>query len=265
MIRSITLLLVLGLLIAPAALSADTPAAMMPGHLAGTSEKLVTMRDAASRDIERLDRAIEQNNRSIAKIDDILRQAQAQGKAEAEKVAHQARSQALETRRKNEAARAAAELRRKRADEALLSVTALLEKASSEGIPSKVDCAALLKRWQADPARKASQDCECFHPERPPMCVPKGTKMPEIKEGSYAFYWLIEIRTSEGSLNINDGMHTGKYRTSDDAIRGCEDDARRSLDALDRVANIVCVPTMWPQTPQVKATKSPPELKQGKF
>jgi len=265
MFRLCALLFLLNLLVAPVALSADTPVAMTPGHLAGTSEKLVTMRAAAQRDIERLDRAIEQNNRSIAKIDDLIRQAQARGNAEAEKVARQARSQALETKRKNEAARAAAELRRKRADEALQSVTALMAKATSDGVPFRVDCAALLKRWQDDPARKASQDCECFHPERPPMCVPKGTKMPEVKEGSYAFYWIIEIRTSEGGLNINDGMHTGKYKTSDDAIRGCEDDARGTVDPPDHVANVVCVPTMWPQTPQVKAPKPPPELKQGKY
>ena len=265
MVRLYSVLLALFLLSMPAALSAGTPEALKPGHLAVTSEKLVTMRAAAARDIERLDRAIEQNNRSIAKIEDLIRQAQAKGNAEAEKVARQARSQALETKRKNEAARTAAELRRKRADEALQSVTALMAKATSDGVPFRVDCAALLKRWQDDPARKATQDCECFHPERPPMCVPKGTKMPEVKEGSYAFYWIIEIRTSEGSLNINDGMHTGKYKTSDDAIRGCEDDARGTVDPPDHVANVVCVPTMWPQTPQVKAPKPPPELKQGKY
>ena len=265
MFRSCAVLFLLSLLLAPVALSADTPEAMTPGHLAGTSEKLVTMRAAALRDIERLDRAIEQNSRSIARSDDILRQAQARGNAEAERVARQARSQAMETKRKNEAARAAAELRRKRADEALQTLNALLAKASSDGVPFKVDCAALLKRWLADPARKASQDCECFHPERAPMCVPRGTKMPEVKEGSYAFYWIIEIRTSEGSLNINDGMHAGKYKTSDEAIRGCEDNARGTVYPPDHVANVVCVPTMWPQTPQVKAPKPPPELKQGKY
>ena len=246
MFRFSVLLLVLNLLFAPVALPADTPAAMTPGHLAGTSEKLVTMRAAALRDIERLDRAIEQNNRSIAKSEDIIRQAQAKGNAEAERIARQARSQALEAKRKNEAARAAAEMRRKRADEALQTVNALLAKASDDGVPFKVDCAALLKRWQDDPARRASQDCECFHPERAPMCVPKGTKMPEIREGSYAFYWIVEIRTSVGTMNVNDGMHTGKYRTSDEAIRGCEDDARRTVSPPDHVANVVCVPTMWP-------------------
>jgi len=264
MIRAIAVLLALGILFVPAVFSAGPPEAMRPEHLAGTSEKLVTMRAAAQRDVERLDRAIEQNNRSIAKIDGILRQAQAENNTEAGNVARQARSKALETKKKNEAARAAAELRRKRADEALQSVTALMAQATSDGVPFRVDCAALLKRWQDDPARKATQDCECFHPERPPMCVPKGTKMPEVKEGSYAFYWIIEIRTSEGSLNINDGMHTGKYKTSDEAIRGCEDDARGTVDPPDHVANVVCVPTMWPQGPQVKAPKPPPELKQGK-
>ena len=265
MIRAIAVLLTLSFIFMPAVCAAGPPEAMTPGHLAGTSEKLVTMRAAALRDIERLDRAIEQNSRSIARSEDILRQAQAKGNAEAERVAGQARSQAMETKRKNEAARAAAELRRKRADEALQTVNALLAKASSDGVPFKVDCAALLKRWQADPARKASQDCECFHPERAPMCVPKGTKMPEVKEGSYAFYWIIEIRTSEGSLNVNDGMHTGKYKTSDEAIRGCEDDARGTVDPPDHVANVVCVPTMWPQIPQVKTPRPPPELKQGKY
>lgn len=265
MFRLCALFFFLNLLFAPAVLSADTPSAMTPAHLAGTSEKLVTMRAAAVRDIERLDRAIEQNNRSIAKSEDILRQAQARGNAEAEKVARQARSQALEAKRKNEAARAAAELRKKRADAALQSVTALLATASDDGVPLKLDCAALLTRWQEDPARRASQDCECFHPERAPMCVPKGTKMPEIKEGSYAFYWIVEIRTSEGGMNVNDGMHTGKYKTSDEAIRGCEDDARRTVEPPDRVANVVCVPTMWPQPPQVKTPKPPPELKQGKY
>ena len=265
MIRFSVLLLVLNLLFAPVALSADTPAAMTPGHLAGTSEKLVTMRDAALRDIERLDRAIEQNNRSMARSEDILRQAQARGNAEAERIGRQARSQALEAKRKNEAARAAAEFRRKRADEALQTVTALLAKASDDGVPLKLDCAALLTRWQDDPARRASQDCECFHPERAPMCVPKGAKMPEVKEGSYAFYWIVEIRTSEGSMNVNEGLHSGRYKTSDDAIRGCEDDARGTVEPPDRVANVVCVPTLWPQLPQVKAQKPPPELKQGKY
>ena len=77
-----------------------------------------------------LDRAIEQNERSVARSEDIIRQAQAKGNAEAERIGRQARSQALEAKRKNEAARAAAEMRRKRADEALQSVKALLAKAT---------------------------------------------------------------------------------------------------------------------------------------
>jgi len=265
MIRCITLLLALSLLLAPAVHGAGTPEAMKPEHLAGTYEKLAKMTADATEEIRRLDRAIEQNNRTIAKAEDIIRQAQAQGKGDAEQIGRQARSKALEAKRKNETARAAAEARRKRADDGLRTVNALMAKASPDGTVPKIDCAAWLREWEQDPARKASRDCECFDPERPPRCVPKGTKMPELKEGGYGFYWILEFRTAEGQMNITDGSHTGKYKTYDAALRGCQDEARRALDPIDHVVNLVCIPTVWPESPQAKATKSPPELKQGKF
>ena len=261
--RLIVLLLIMNLLFTPSALSADTPDAMKTENLVGTYEKLAKMKADAADEIRRLDRAIEQNDRTIAKTEDIVRQAQAKGNAEAERIGRQARDKALEAKRKNVAARAAAETRGKRADDALRTVGSLM--ASPDGTVPKLDCAALLRRWQNDPARKASQDCECFDPERPPMCVSKGTKMPELKEGAYSFYWILDFRTAEGQMNITDGSHTGKYKTYDAALRGCQDEARRALDPIDHVVNLVCIPTVWPQTPQVKATKSPPVLKQGKF
>jgi hypothetical protein len=261
MIRSIAVLLTLGLFFMPAVFAAGPPEAMTPEHLAGTFEKLVKMKADAIDEIGRLDRAIEQNNRTIAKAEDIIRQAQSQGKSDAEQIGRQARSKALEAKKKNEAARAAAEMRSKRADDALRTVSSLM--ASPDGTVPKVDCAALLRRWQSDPARKASQDCECFDPERPPMCVSKGTKMPELKEGAYCFYWIIDFRTAEGQMNITDGSHTGKYKTYDAALRGCQDEARRALDPIDQVVNLICMPTVWPESPQVKATRTPPVLRQG--
>jgi hypothetical protein len=263
MIRSIAVLLSLSLLFMPAVCAAGPPESMTPEHLAGTFDKLVKMKADATDEIGRLDRAIEQNNRTIAKAEDIIRQAQSQGKSDAEQIGRQARSKALEAKKKNEAARASAEMRRNRADDAMKTVNALLANESSDATPRKVDCAALLREWAKDPARKASQDCECFDPERPPRCVPKGTKMPELKEGAYSFYWIIEFRTAEGHMNINDGSHTGKYKTYDAALRGCQDEARRALDPIDHVANLICIPTVWPESPQVKATRPPPVLRQG--
>jgi len=262
-VRAIAALLTLGFLFMPAIAGAAPPEAMKTENLVGTYEKLVKMKADAADEIRRLDRAIEQNNRTIAKTEDIIRQAQAQGKGDAEQIGRQARSKALEAKRKNEAARAAAEMRSKRADDALRTVSSLM--ASPDGTVPKIDCAALLRRWQNDPARKASQDCECFDPERPPMCVSKGTKMPELKEGGYSFYWILDFRTAEGQMNITDGSHSGKYKTYDAALRGCQDEARRALDPIDHVVNLVCIPTVWPESPQVKATKPPPEMKQGKY
>ena len=262
-VRAIAALLTLGFLFMPAIAGAAPPEAMKIENLVGTYEKLAKMKADAADEIRRLDRAIEQNNRTIAKTEDIVRQAQAQGKGDAEQIGRQARSKALEAKRKNEAARAAAEMRSKRADDALRTVSSLM--ASPDGTVPKFDCAALLRRWQNDPARKASQDCECFDPERPPMCVSKGTKMPELKEGGYSFYWILDFRTAEGQMNITDGSHSGKYKTYDAALRGCQDEARRALDPIDHVVNLVCIPTVWPESPQVKATKPPPEMKQGKY
>jgi hypothetical protein len=263
MIRSIAVLLTLSLFFMPAVFAAGPPEAMTPEHLAGTYEKLVKMKAGATDEIRSLDRAIEQNNRTIAKSEDLIRKAQAKGNAEAEQIGRQAQSKALEAKKKNEAARAAAETRRKRADDAMQTVNSLMAKASPDGTVPKVDCAALIRRWQNDPTRKALQDCECFDPERPPMCVPKGTKMPELKEEVYSFYWIIDFRTAEGQMNITDGSHTGKYKTYDAALRGCQDEARRALDPIDQVVNLICMPTVWPESPQVKATRPPPVLRQG--
>jgi len=263
MVRAIAVLLTLSFLFMPAVAGAAPPEAMKTENLVGTYEKLVKMKADAADEIRRLDRAIEQNDRTITKTEDIIRQAQAKGNAEAERIGRHARDKALEAKRKNVAARAAAETRSKRADDALRTVSSLM--VSPDGTVPKVDCAALLRRWQNDPARKASQDCECFDPERPPMCVSKGTKMPELKEGGYSFYWILEFHTAEGQMNITDGSHTGKYKTYDAALRGCQDEARRALDPIDHVVNLICMPTVWPESPQVKATKPPPTLKQGKF
>ena len=265
MIRSIAVLLTLSLLFMPAVCAAGPPESMTPEHLAGTYDKLVKMKADATDEIGRLDRAIEQNNRTIAKAEDIIRQAQSLGKNDAEQIGRQARSKALEAKKKNEAARAAAELRRKRADDALRTVNALMAKASPDGTVPKIDCAAWLKDWEQDPSRKASQDCECFEPERPPRCVPKGTKMPELKAGMYSFHLFIEIRTAEGQMHFTEGFHAGRYKTYDAALRGCQDESQRAADMPDRVANLICVPTMWPESPQVKTPRPPPELKQGKF
>lgn len=115
-------------------------------------------------------------------------------------------------------------MKARRADDALRTVSALM--ASPDGTVPKIDCAAWLREWEQDPARRASRDCECFDSERPPRCVPKGTKMPELKEGGYSFYWILDFRTSEGQMNITDGSHTGKYKTYDAALRGCQEEAR---------------------------------------
>lgn len=131
------------------------------------------------------------------------------------------------------------------------------------GLP-KIDCDSLLKEWRNDPARKAAEDCRCLASDRPPVCVQKGGKMPEVKEGGYAFHWMIEIRTSDGHIKFNDGTHSGRYRSPGEAVKGCEEEARASAEMLDHVASLVCIPTMWPQMPQGKTSRSTPALKQGK-
>ena len=80
MIRSIAVLLTLSLFFMPAVFAAGPPESMTPEHLAGTFEKLGKMKADATDEIGRLDRAIEQNNRTIAKSEDIIRQAQPRGK-----------------------------------------------------------------------------------------------------------------------------------------------------------------------------------------
>ena len=62
------------------------------------------------------------------------------------------------------------------------------------------------------------------------MCVPKGTEMPELKEGVFSFHWFIDFRTAEGQMHFTEGSHTGRYKTYDAAHRGCQDEARRALD-----------------------------------
>ncbi len=141
MIRAVVVMLTLSLFFMPAVSAAEPT----PELLAGAMDKLLKMKTETAGEIQKLDRAIEQNNRTIAKAEDILRQAQAKGNAEAERIGRDARSKALDARGKNEAARIVAVRRLQRADEALATVKDRLARETADSPPPKINCEARLK------------------------------------------------------------------------------------------------------------------------
>jgi hypothetical protein len=263
MIRAIAVLLTLSFLFMPA-VSAAGPT---PELLAGAMENLLKMKTDSADEIRNLDRDIEQNNRTIAKAEDIIRQARAKGNAEAEQIGRDARDRSLQAKKKNEAARVDVGRRLQRIDESLATVKGLLARETADASPSKVDCAARLKEWRDDPARRASEDCECFDRERPPMCVPKGTKMPEMREGVYQFNYSLVTYTMTKATKENTGPYMATHKTYDEARRACIDYAR--IKALARgelpAEEAQCELVSQPPLPQVKTPRPPPELKQGKY
>jgi hypothetical protein len=132
----------------------------------------------------------------------------------------------LEEKKKNQAARAAAEAQLKRADAAFKTVTSLLAQEISDQHVVKVDCTVLLKDWLNDPARKASQDCECFDPESPPVCAAKGTKMPAKPEGVYWFGYSMEVMDMTGSSKQVEDNYMGMHRSLGEAQKACVEAAR---------------------------------------
>jgi len=267
MVRSLALPLILILIFTSAASHAGDPVTTDSKLLAAAMENLLKMKTDTSADIQKLDRDIEQNSRTIAKAEDIIRQAQAKGNAEAERVGRDARDRSLQAKKKNEAARADAGKRLQRIDEALATVTARLARETADAAPSKVNCATLLNEWRNDPARKAAQDCECFDRERPPMCVPKGTKMPEMREGVYQFNYFLVTYTMTGATKENTDSYMGTHRTFDEAKRACLETA--SIKALARgelpAEEAQCEMISQPPSTKVKTPRKPPELKQGKY
>ena len=263
MIRAISVLLTLSFFFMPAVSAAEPT----PELLAGAIEKLLKMKTETAGEIQKLDRAIEQNNRTIAKAEDIIRQAQTKGNAEAERIGRDARSKALDARGKNEAARIDAGRRMQRADEALATVKDRLARETADSPPPKINCEARLKDWRNDPAWSASQDCQCFDRERPPMCVPKGTKMPEMREGVYQFNYFLVTYTMSGGSKENTDSYLGTHKSFDEAKRACMETAR--IKALARgelpAEEAQCELVSQPPPPQVKTPRASPTLKQGKF
>jgi hypothetical protein len=265
MIRAISVMLTVSLLFMSAVFAAGPPEATKPELLAGAMEKLLKMKTDTAGEIRKLDRDIKQNSRTIAKAEDVIRQAQATGNAEAERIGRDARSRALEARRKNEAARIDAGRRLQRADEAFATVKDLLARNTADSPPPRVNCEARLKDWQNDPAWKASHDCQCMDRERPPICVPKGTKMPEMREGVYQFNYLLITLSMTGASKENTDVYMGTHRTFDEARRACMESAR--IKALSRgelpMEEATCELTSQPPSPQVKTPRPPPVLRQG--
>jgi len=267
MIRAIAVLLALSFFFMPAVSAAGSTEPMTPELLAGAMEKLLKMKTDAADEIRRLDRAIEQNNRTIANAQNIIQQAQAKGNPEAERIGREARDRSLQAKQKNEASRIDAGRRLQRADEALVTVKDLLARKTADSPPPKVNCEARLKDWRNDPAWRASQDCQCMDRERPPICVPKGAKMPEMREGVYQFNYLLNTLTMTGASKENTDVYMGTHKTFDEARRACMESAR--IKALARgelpMEEATCELASQPPSPQVKTPRPPPELKQGKF
>jgi hypothetical protein len=232
MLQAMAALLVLSWVLCVPVASALEPAGSKAELYKRAQENLLRMKTAAADEIRRLEKEIAKCDQTVARADEIIRQARAQSKGPAEQVGQQARTRALEAKKKNEAARAAAELNRKRADEAFKTINSLLAKESPEALLPKADCAALLKDWQNDPARRASQDCECFDPERPPVCVAKGAKMAVKTEGVYWFGYTVEIQSMTGGQRTDEDSYLGTHKTFDEARRACVEYAR--IKALGR-------------------------------
>jgi hypothetical protein len=267
MIRSIAVLLTLSLFFMPAVFAAGPPEAMTPELLTTAMDNLLKMKTDAAAEIRKLDRDIDQNNRTIAKAEDIIRQAQAKGNADAERIGRDARDRSLQARKKNEASRIDADRRLQRADEALVTVKDLLARKTADSPPPKVNCEARLKDWRNDPAWRASQDCQCMDRERPPVCVPKGTKMPELREGVYQFNYLLNTLTMTGGSKENTDVYMGTHKTFDEARRACMESARIKALARGELPSeeAQCELASGPPSPQVKTPRPPAELKQGKF
>jgi hypothetical protein len=267
MIRSIAVLLTLSLFFMPAVFAAGPPEAMTPELLTTAMDNLLKMKTDAAAEIRKLDRDIDQNNRTIAKAEDIIRQAQAKGNADAERIGRDARDRSLQARKKNEASRIDADRRLQRADEALVTVKDLLARKTADSPPPKVNCEARLKDWRNDPAWRASQDCQCMDRERPPVCVPKGTKMPELREGVYQFNYLLNTLTMTGGSKENTDVYMGTHKTFDEARRACMESARIKALARGELPSeeAQCELASGPPAPQVKTPRPPAELKQGKF
>jgi hypothetical protein len=267
MIRAIAVLLTLSLLFMPAAHAADPTEAMTPELLTTAMDNLLKMKNDAAAEIQKLDRDIDQNNRTIAKAEDIIRQAQAKGNAEAERIGRDARDRSLQARKKNEAARIDVGRRLQRIDEALATVKELLARKTADSPPPKVNCEARLRDWRNDAAWSASQDCQCFERERPPVCVPKGTKMPEMREGVYQFNYFLVTLTMTGASKENTDAYMGTHKSFDEAKRACMETARIRALARGELPSeeAQCELTSGPPSPQVKTPRPPPELKQGKY
>lgn len=221
----------------PAAAAAEPADGSRVALYMRAQENLLKMKAAAVGEIQRLDREIAKCDQTIAKAEAIIGQARAQGKGQAEQIGQQARTRALEARKKNEAARAAAELNRKRADEAFKTINSLLAKESPEALLPKADCAALLKDWQNDPARRAAQDCACIDRERPPICVAKGEKPAVKTEGVYWFKYTVEILSMTGGERTDEDSYLGTHKTFDEARRACVEYAR--IKALGRGEHVL--------------------------
>jgi hypothetical protein len=267
MIRAIAVLLTLSFFFAPAVCAADPTEAMTPELLATAMDNLLKMKADAAAEIRKLDRDIDQNNRTIAKAEDIIRQAQAKGNAEAERIGRDARDRSLQAKQKNEAARTDAGRRLQRIDEALATVKDLLARKTADSPPPRVNCEARLRDWRNDPARKASQDCQCIDRERPPVCVPKGTKMPEMREGVYWFRYTMQTQGMTGAAKDVEDTYMGTHKTFDEARRACVETAR--IKALARgelpMEEAKCELVSQPPSPQVKVPRSPPVLRQGSY
>ena len=230
--RSLAALLLLSCLLCPAAASAFEPAGSKAELYRRAQENLLRMKTEAAEEIRRLEREIAKCDQTAARAGEIIQQARAQGKSQAEQVGQQARTRALEAKKRNESALAAARTKEKRVAEAFRTVTSLLAKETSDQPVAKVDCAALLKDRLNDPARKASEDCECYDPERPPVCAAKGEKLPAKPEGVYWFGSSAEVMDLTGSSMQVEDIYMGTHKSLSEAQKACVEAAR--IKALSR-------------------------------
>lgn len=224
MTRWIVFFMILSVFVIPASAAEQADAGGRELHVR-TWERLIQIRAEAAEDVRRRDLEIERCDQVVAKADEIIRRARAQGETKAEQLGLQARSAALEAKKKNHAARAAAILTVQRADRALVSTRTLLLKDAHEPQP-KVDCVALLRQRQNDPVKSAEQDCVCIDNERPPLCVRKGGKMPERGDGNYWFQYAMEVQTLTGGQKLIEDYYMGTHKTLDEAKRACLQSAR---------------------------------------
>ncbi len=143
-------------------------------------------------------------------------------------------TKARQAKRKNEAAKSNAELRKKRAQEALRVVGEIRVKESPAGEP-KLICSVLMEAWKKDPSMKGyfeRKECTCVTANRPPVCGDKGMKYPEPEEKASGFYYVFSYLT-DGHAMVREGNCFRTNKVYDEALEQCKEEVKGLLDPTE--------------------------------